>query len=1118
MAVFKCKMCGGTLEVNEGATVCECEYCGTTQTISKSDNEQTINMLNRATHFRQQCEFDKAMEIYEKLLDSVNNDSEIYWQIVLCRYGIEYVDDPITGKKIPTCHRAQYNSIFNDTDYLEAVRYADEQQKEIYTKEAKDIDTIQKGILEISEKEEPFDVFICYKESDNGKRTPDSVLAQDLYYQLEQEGFKVFFSKITLEGKLGTAYEPYIFAALNSAKVMVVVGTKPEYFNAVWVRNEWSRFLMLMQKDKTRTIIPAYKNMDPYDLPEELSFFQAQDMSKLGFMQDLIRGIRKLTNSEKKKESGFDDSKSDSRTIKPLLKRAFLFLEDGEWSNADEYSEKVLDLEPECSEAYLVKLLVDLKLKSKSELSSQKKAFSSNTYYKKAIKYADGKFKKELEDYSKERTYCEASDEYKNKNYTHAYNIFLAIPGYKDSDEMAKECIYLNAVNEYNRQNYTNASDIFKTIPGYKDSDEIVKECMYAFGKFRFEKEFYLDAQRAFSKIQEYKDSKELAELCREKAETASKDNTLNAAAELMNYSGKSDTENALEKLNSIKGWKNADELIKECEKRLAEIELNEKKNQQKARIKKRIIIASVITGCVIITAGIIYYVATIPARKYDDAMTRWKNGEYNYACNILAEIPDYKDSAKAMKLLSVQGEQVTDYDEKVKILEELGDYRNAKNLLFELKYDKVAELVNSENYAEAFELFNTLEDQSDPSGYIDKMYQTAVDYENDRKFSQAAEIFVILDKYEDSAEHVDKIYEQACTYMKDKKNNYAAAVFMALGDYKDSKDNVDKLYEMSIKYIEDEKYTEAIPILKNLVGYKEAKDKLDEIHKKASELMKDKKYDDAAKIYEKLGNIYDDCKDNIAKIEDLKLQDKYYKAVKLADDGDYDEAIKLFEELGNYSNSKAKIKEMENKQKQEKYDNAVQLMEQSDYDSALNVFESLGDYKDSKSKIAEIENLKKQSDYNHALELMNQGDYEGAKEAFEALGDYKDSLSKIQEIEDIIESIMFDFSGEWKQVGGTYSMTLTEDGDNYKAYIEYEDSDGHYNSIRFTAKPIGNHSYSYNFGFYEKRFSKTDISSYMNLPVMGDLTYFNGYLLWNCYYDDGDVFENNINIQFERN
>ena len=74
------------------------------------------------------------------------------------------------------------------------------------------------------------------------------MLANDLYHQLTNEGFKVFFSRITLEDKLGTAYEPYIFAALNSAKVMIVIGSKPEYFNAVWVKNEWSRYLALVKQ------------------------------------------------------------------------------------------------------------------------------------------------------------------------------------------------------------------------------------------------------------------------------------------------------------------------------------------------------------------------------------------------------------------------------------------------------------------------------------------------------------------------------------------------------------------------------------------------------------------------------------------------------------------------------------------------------------------------------------------------------------------------------------------------------------------------------------------------------------------------------------------------------
>ena len=303
MAVIKCKMCGGTLEIKNNETVAICEYCGTKQTLPKLDDERKTNLYDRANHFRRNNEFDKAMGIYEQILNEDSTDAESYWSLVLCRYGIEYVEDPATHKRIPTVNRAQYISIFDDEDYKSALQYADGYQKEVYESEAAAINEIQKGILAISQKEEPFDVFICYKETDaNGRRTQDSVLATELYHELTREGFKVFFSRITLEDKLGQEYEPYIFAALNSAKVMVVLGTKPEYFNAVWVKNEWSRYLALIKNGARKMLIPAYKDMDPYDLPEEYSHFQAQDMSKLGFMQDLVTGIKKIVGERPSKE------------------------------------------------------------------------------------------------------------------------------------------------------------------------------------------------------------------------------------------------------------------------------------------------------------------------------------------------------------------------------------------------------------------------------------------------------------------------------------------------------------------------------------------------------------------------------------------------------------------------------------------------------------------------------------------------------------------------------------------------------------------------------------------------------------------------------------------------
>ena len=125
MSLFKCKICGGSLEVESGATVIECEYCGTKQTLPKLDDDRRANMYDRANHFRRNNEFDKAMGIYEQILNEDNTDAEAYWSLVLCRYGIEYVEDPASQKRIPTINRAQFTAVFDDSNYIQKqlVRY-----------------------------------------------------------------------------------------------------------------------------------------------------------------------------------------------------------------------------------------------------------------------------------------------------------------------------------------------------------------------------------------------------------------------------------------------------------------------------------------------------------------------------------------------------------------------------------------------------------------------------------------------------------------------------------------------------------------------------------------------------------------------------------------------------------------------------------------------------------------------------------------------------------------------------------------------------------------------------------------------------------------------------------
>ena len=522
MSTLKCKMCGGTLEINENETTATCEYCGTEQTIPKITDDVIGNLFNHANTLRLKSEFDKAEEIYNKIVGLDNTQSEAYWGIILCKYGIEYVEDPTTYKRVPTCHRTSYDAITADEDYKLAIQYADISQKIIYEAEAKAIDEIQKGILTISQNEKPYDVFICYKETDeSGKRTQDSVLANDIYHQLTQEGFKVFYAAITLEDKLGQEYEPYIFAALNSAKVMLVIGSKPEYFTAVWVKNEWSRYLKLMKGDRSKLLIPCYKDMDAYELPEEFAHLQAQDMGKIGFINDIVRGIKKVINKDEPKSAVKETAAAGQAAnsgVAPLLKRISLFLEDGNWQEADEYCERVLDSDPENAQAYLYKLMAKMEVRKKEDLRNQAQPFDSEDMYRKTVRFADEELKNTLEEYNayiKDRNEKKRIESIYNKavydmRYARdeiSYKIIIEdlseIPGYKDADEKKKECeekaeecrlesLYNSALKIQTVQSEDNqlrAAKQFEELGTYKDSAERVQQCRDKAEEIRTEEE-----------------------------------------------------------------------------------------------------------------------------------------------------------------------------------------------------------------------------------------------------------------------------------------------------------------------------------------------------------------------------------------------------------------------------------------------------------------------------------------------------------------------------------------------------------------------------------------------------------------------------------------------------
>jgi len=384
-----CKSCGAALHPDTGAKVCRCEWCGTLQTVVWDNSEKIRGLYARAERQMELCDFDKAAGIFSLILAEEPREATAWWSLALCEFGISYVKDPQSAKMVPTCHRTSTQCFTDSENYRNALEWADVVARRLYQEEGQKIEATRRRILEISALEKPYDIFICYKERDDlERRTPDSVLAQDIYTNLTNRGYRVFFSRISLEDKLGVEYEPYIFAALNTAPVMIVVASDYEYVNSVWVKNEWSRFLKKLAAGEKKDLIFCYRDMDKYDIPKEFARLPRMDMNTTGAMQDLLRGVDKVLPRQ---------TQQTVLGVASFLRRAKLLMEEKDWESAEDYYDKVLTVDSGCAEAWLGKFLACMNIPDISLLVKKYDLVMANPWFQNALRLARGELKLELE-------------------------------------------------------------------------------------------------------------------------------------------------------------------------------------------------------------------------------------------------------------------------------------------------------------------------------------------------------------------------------------------------------------------------------------------------------------------------------------------------------------------------------------------------------------------------------------------------------------------------------------------------------------------------------------------------------------------------------------------------
>lgn len=317
----------------------------------------------------------------------------------------------------------------------------------------------------------------------------------------------------------------------------------------------------------------------------------------------------------------------------PLLKRVFLFLEDGDFRNADLYCERVLDMDPECGDAYLGKLMVQFQLRHREDFQKLQQPIGSSPHYQKILRFGS----QELKDYL---TGCSGQI---------AHNM----------QQQRLDQVYRQALQ--------------KRAAGRQEAD-------------------FREAAGLFHSVCQYRDSAKLEQECLNRAEIARKDAILLTASQVLSdpYATREACAGAIARLNTISGWRDADAVLQACRQRLVQLKAEEESRQMKKQTEKaagtasgfgrmvRLICAALVL--ILGVGGILFVLYGLPAIKYNSAMELLDDGDAQEAYDLFLELGDYEDAPYQAARAQVVMEQQTFADKKVGDTVFFGRYEQDNN------------------------------------------------------------------------------------------------------------------------------------------------------------------------------------------------------------------------------------------------------------------------------------------------------------------------------------------------------------------------------------------------------------------------------------------------------
>ena len=306
LKAIKCKTCGEPLDLAKAQNgVIKCAVCDSTFTLPKTDAAQKVlDFLSQGEHDLDTGKFDDAYTAFNKAAELDKTEPEAYWGMALAEFKIQYLKDEVNNRLQPICHEINDEDFADSANFLKAIRYATDSQRAEYERKGEEIDRIKREFYRLAQTGLDYDCFICVKVTgENGERTADYKYADDIYFKLKGKGYKPFFSERELEGATGADYEARILYALKSSECMLVVCLDEAYLRTKWVKNEYSRFLKLVndEEKESDSIALVFKGKTIEKLPGKHGKIQGIDLSDLGVMERITSFVENHTPEARKR-------------------------------------------------------------------------------------------------------------------------------------------------------------------------------------------------------------------------------------------------------------------------------------------------------------------------------------------------------------------------------------------------------------------------------------------------------------------------------------------------------------------------------------------------------------------------------------------------------------------------------------------------------------------------------------------------------------------------------------------------------------------------------------------------------------------------------------------------